>query len=47
MSGWELLKSREAMSIRDVGVQGDINGEKQDNGGKGSGERAEDGEEMV
>ena len=34
--------------MRDVGVQGgDINGDKEDIGGKGSGEEAEDGKEMV
>ena len=34
--------------MRNVGVQGgDINGDKQDIGGKGGGEVAEDGEEMV
>ena len=32
----------------DIGVQGgDINGDKQDIGGKGGGEGVEDGEEMV
>ena len=44
----ELLKSREAMSVRDVGIQGGgINGDKQDIGVKGGGEGAEDGEEVV
>ena len=36
------------MSIRDDGVQGDdINGDKQNIGGKRGGEGAEDGEEML
>ena len=36
------------MSMRDVGVQGGgINGDKQDVGGKGGGEGAKDGEEVV
>ena len=36
------------MSLRDVGIQGgSINGDKQDVGGKGCGEGAEDEEEMV
>ena len=36
------------MSMGDVSVQeGDINGDKQDIGGKGVGEGVEDGEEMV
>ena len=44
MSGQELLKSREAVSMRDVGVQGgDISGDKQDIGGEG----VEDNEEML
>ena len=34
--------------MRDVGVQGrDINGDKQDIGGKGGGEGVEDGEEIL
>ena len=34
--------------MRDVGIQGgDIDGDKQDIGGKGGGEGVEDGEEMV
>ena len=34
--------------MRDVGIQeGGINGDKQDIGRKGTGERAEDGEDMV
>ena len=35
------------MSMRDVGIQGYINGDKQDVGGKGGGEGAEDGEEVL
>ena len=36
------------MSMRDVGIQGvSINGDKQDVGGKGGGEGAEDGEEVL
>ena len=36
------------MSMRDVGIQGgSINDDKQDVGGKGGGEGAEDGEEVV
>ena len=36
------------MNMRDVGIQGgDIDGDKQDAGGKGGGEGVEDGEEVV
>jgi hypothetical protein len=36
------------MNMRDVSIKGgDTNGDKQDIGGKASGEEAEDGEEIV
>ena len=42
------MHSREATSMRDVGIQGgSINGDKQDVGEKGDGEGTEDGEEVV